>query len=135
MDFLNKFSGIAHWLPRVSLAATFLYHGVTKFAGAEMMAQMMGVPVVAVYLLVLMEVGGALLILWGGFGPDWATWVSGLLFSVVMLGAIVMVHGKNGWNSINMGPDMPGQGMEFQLLILATALYFAFKGNSANAAA
>ena len=69
MDFLNKFSGIAHWLPRVSLAATFLYHGVTKFAGAEMMAQMMGVPVVAVYLLVLMEVGGALLILWGGFGP------------------------------------------------------------------
>lgn len=135
MDFLNKFSGIAHWLPRVSLAATFLYHGVTKFAGAEMMAQMMGVPVVAVYLLVLMEVGGALLILWGGFGPDWATRVSGLLFSVVMLGAIVMVHGKNGWNSINMGPDMPGQGMEFQLLILATALYFAFQGNSANAAA
>ncbi|MCH7678039.1 hypothetical protein IID10_01585 [candidate division KSB1 bacterium] len=67
--------------------------------------------------------------------PDWATWVSGLLFSVVMLGALVMVHGKNGWNSINMGPDMPGQGMEFQLLILATALYFAFQGNSANAAA
>ncbi len=135
MDFLNKFSGIAHWLPRVSLAATFLYHGVTKFAGAEMMAQMMGVPVVAGYLLVLMEVGGALLILWGGFGPDWATRVSGLLFSVVMLGALVMVHGKNGWNSINMDPDMPGQGMEFQLLILATALYFAFQGNSANAAA
>ena len=135
MDFLNKFSGIAHWLPRLSLAATFLYHGVTKFAGAEMMAQMMGVPVVAVYLLVLMEVSGALLILWGGFGPDWATRVSGLIFSVVMLGAIVMVHGKNGWNSINMGPDMPGQGMEFQVLILATALYFAFKGNSANTAA
>jgi len=67
--------------------------------------------------------------------PDWATWFSGLLFSVVMLGALVMVHGKNGWNSINMGPDMPGQGMEFQLLILATALYFAFQGNSANAAA
>jgi len=40
-----------------------------NIAGAEMMAQMMGVPVVAVYLLVLMEVGGALLILWGGFGP------------------------------------------------------------------
>ncbi len=99
-----------------------------------MMAQMMGVPVVAVYLLVLMEVSGALLILWGGFGPDWATRVSGLIFSVVMLGAIVMVHAKNGWNSVNMGPDMPGQGMEFQVLILAIALYFAFKGNSANTA-
>ncbi len=127
MDFLNKFSGIAHWLPRVSLAATFLYHGVTKFAGAEMMAQMMGVPVVAVYLLVLMEVSGALLILWGGFGPDWATRVSGLLFSVGMFGAIVMVHGKNGWSFEN-------GGAEFQTLVLVTSLYFAFKGNSANTA-
>ena len=135
MDFLNKFSGIAHWLPRLSLGAIFAYHGVGKFQMPEGLAAMMGVPVFVIYLLALAEVGGALLILWGGFGPDWATRVSGLIFTVVMLGAIVMVHGKNGWNSINMGPDMPGQGMEFQVLILATALYFAFKGNSANAAA
>lgn len=78
---------MAHWLPRLSLAATFLYHGLPKFAGGEMM----GMPAFAIYLLALMEVGGALLILWGGFGPDWATRVSGLIFSVVMIGAIVIV--------------------------------------------
>ena len=127
MDFLNKFSGMAHWLPRVSLAATFLYHGLPKFAGAEAMAQMMGMPVVAVYLLALMEVSGALLIVWGAFGPDWATRVGGLLFSAVMMGAIVMVHGKNGWSFQN-------GGAEFQTLVLTISLYFAFKGNSANAA-
>ena len=127
MDFLNKFSGIAHWLPRASLAATFLYHGLPKFTGAEAMAQMMGMPVFAVYILALMEVGGALLILWGAIGPDWATRVGGLIFSAVMLGAIVMVHGKNGWSFQN-------GGAEFQTLILTTSLYFAFKGNSANTA-
>ncbi len=127
MEFLNKFSGMAHVLPRLSLAATFLYHGLPKFTGAEAMAQMMGMPVFAVYLLALMEVSGALLILWGGVGPDWATRVSGLLFSVVMFGAIVMVHGKNGWSFQN-------GGAEFQTLVLVTSLYFAFKGNSANTA-
>ena len=29
MDKLNQFSGVAHWLPRLSLAATFLYHGLS----------------------------------------------------------------------------------------------------------
>ncbi len=134
MDALNKFSGLGHWLPRLSLAATFLYHGFPKFGMAQGMADMMGMPVIAVYMLALIEVGGALLILWGGFGPDWATRVSGLIFTVVMLGAIGMVHAQHGWNSVNMGPDMPGKGMEFQVLILTTSLFFAFKGNGANEA-
>ena len=134
MQQLNKLSGIAHWLPRLSLAATFLYHGLGKFPMAEGLAQMMGMPVVAVYMLAMMEVGGALLMLWGGFGPDWATRVGGLLLAVIMVGAISMVHFPNGWNSINMGSGNMGKGMEFQVLILAVSLYYVFKGKGANEA-
>lgn len=132
MQQLNKLSGMAHWLPRVSLAATFLYHGLGKFPVAAGMADMMGMPVIMVYLLATMEAVGGLMILWGGFGPDWATRVAGLIFAVVMLGAIFMVHLKHGWNSINMGTGNMGMGFEFQTLILTTSLYFSFKGNGAN---
>lgn len=132
MDFLRNLSGIAHWLPRLALAAIFLYHGDGKFPMAQGLADMMGMPVVMVYLLATMETVGALLILWGGIGPDWATRVAGLIFAVVMVGAIAMVHAQQGWNSVNMGTGNEGRGMEFQVLILCTALYFAFKGNDAN---
>lgn len=134
MDTLNKFSGFGHWLPRLSLAITFLYHGFPKFGMAQGMADMMGMPVIAVYMLAIMEVGGALLILWGGFGPDWATRISGLIFTGIMGGAIMMVHAQHGWNSINMGMGNMGKGMEFQVLIIAVSLLFAFKGNSLNEA-
>jgi len=132
MQQLNKLSGIAHWLPRLALAGIFLYHGLGKFPAAQGMAQMMGFPVALVYLLALAETAGGILILWGGAGPDWATRVAGLIFSVVMLGAIFLVHMQHGWNSINMGGGNEGRGMEFQTLILATSLFFAFKGKAAN---
>ncbi|MEX0721581.1 MAG: DoxX family protein [Balneolaceae bacterium] len=131
MNQLNKLSGIAHWLPRLSLAAIFLYHGFPKIAMAGDVAAMMGMPVPMVLMLGLVEASGALLILWGGFGPDWATRVSGILFTIVMIGAISMVHAQHGWNSINMG-DNGGQGMEFQVLIIAVSLLYVFKGNDLN---
>jgi uncharacterized membrane protein YphA (DoxX/SURF4 family) len=43
---------------------------------------------------------------------------------VVMVGAIVMVHAKNGFNVMN-------GGMEFQILMLVSGLYLAAKGNDA----
>jgi uncharacterized membrane protein YphA (DoxX/SURF4 family) len=129
---LNKFSGIAHWLPRLALAGIFLYHGLLKFPMAQGMATMMGMPLMMIYMLAMMEVVGGLLILWGGFGADWATRISGAMFSFVMLGAIFMVHFANGWNSINMGGGNEGKGMEFQVLILAVSLMFAIRGNSLN---
>lgn len=131
MDQLNKLSGIAHWLPRLSLAAIFLYHGFPKVAMTGDVAAMMGMPFVMVLMIGIIEVGGALLLLWGGFGPDWATRLSGLMFTAIMIGAIVMVHVQYGWNSINMG-DNGGRGMEFQVLIIAVSLLYAFKGNAVN---
>ncbi len=136
MDTFNKFSGYGHWLVRLSLAGTFLFHGLRKFPMAQGMADMMGMPVIMVYLLAMMEVVGGLLILWGGAGPDWATRVAGILFAIVMLGAITMVHWQNGWDFMagwGDGTNNAG-GMEFQTLILAVSLFFMVKGNGANQA-
>ena len=131
MTQLAKLSDIAHWLPRLALAATFLYHGIGKFPMAEGMAGMMGMPVALIYMLATAEVAGGLLMLWGGVGPDWTTRIAGLIFAGVMAGAIGMVHLQHGWNSINMGGGNEGKGMEFQILILAVSLFFAFKGKLA----
>lgn len=132
MNQLNKLSGIAHWLPRLSLAATFIYHGFPKLAMAGDIAGMMGMPVFMVIMLGMIEVGGALIFIWGGIGPEWATRIPPLFFTAIMIGAISMIHIHHGWNSLNMG-DNSGQGMEFQVLIITVSLLYAFKGNSLNA--
>lgn len=131
MNQLNKLSGIAHWLPRLSLASIFIYHGFPKIAMAGDVAAMMDMPVIMVLMLGLVEVGGSLLMLWGGVGPEWATRTAGLLFTVVMIGAIAMVHAQHGWSSVNMG-DNGGRGMEFQVLIIAVSLLYVFRGNAIN---
>ncbi len=131
MDFLNKLSPYSHWFVRVSLALTFLYHGFTKFPMASGMAQMMGMPVAMVYLLAIMELAGGILILWGGFGPNWATQAAGAIFVVVMLGAIMMFHFQNGWSFTQgwgEGTNHMG-GMEFQALVLVSGLLFLTNPN------
>ncbi|MFQ6677817.1 MAG: DoxX family protein [Fidelibacterota bacterium] len=134
MDTLNKLNGYGHWLPRLSLGATFLFHGFGKFPMAEMMAKGMGMPIMMVYILALMEIAGGLLILWGGVGPDWATRVAGLIFAVIMVGAISKFHLANGWSFTSGWGDGTNHmgGAEFQTLIVAVSLFFAFKGNSVN---
>lgn len=131
MDQLNKLSGIAHWLPRLSLAAIFIYHAFPKVTMTGDVSAMMGMPFAMVLILGLAEIGGALLMLWGGLGTEWATRLAGLIFTVIMIGAIVMVHAQYGWNSINMGNN-GGRGMEFQVLIIAVSLLYAIKGNAIN---
>lgn len=128
MDFLNRYSNIVHWLPRISLAAIFIYHGAIKFPGAEMMAQMMGMPQMMIYMLGAMEIAAGAFMIVGGLGRDVLTRIGGLIIAMVMFGAIMMIHRKFGWNGVLVAE----QGVELQLFIMTMGLYFLVKGNDAN---
>ena len=123
MDFLKKIAPHVHWGLRLSLAATFIYHGWGKFP-VDAFSQAMGMPVPMVWAVALAELAGGAALIVGAFGKDIVTRLGGIIVIVIMIGAIAMVHAKNGFNVMN-------GGMEFQLLMLATGLYFAAKGNDA----
>ena len=119
MDFLKNLSPYVHWGLRLSLAATFIYHGVAKI---PVEGPMLGMPVAAVWLLAIAEVAAGVLLIAGAFGKELLTRLGALIVIVVMIGAIGLVHAKNGFNVMN-------GGMEFQILMLVTGLYLAAKGN------
>ncbi|MDZ7768090.1 MAG: DoxX family protein [Woeseiaceae bacterium] len=121
MDFLKGLSPHVHWGLRLSLAATFIFHGVTKF---PVEGPMMGMPVAMVWMLAIAEIVAGIFLLAGAFGKEILTRLGGLIVIIVMIGAIVLVHAKNGFNVMN-------GGMEFQLLMLVTGLYLTVKGNEA----
>lgn len=106
---------------RVVLAIIMLYHGwpkLTNLGGTIEGFAGMGVPLpalAAVFATVAEVVGGVLLLL--GVFTD----VAGLLFALDMLGAIVVVHAKNGF-SVSDG------GVEWPLALLAMALAIALAG-------
>lgn len=119
MNFLSGLAPYAHWGLRASLAATFIYHGVGKF---PVEGPMMGMPVALVYMLGIGEVVAGVFLIAGAFGKDVLTRLGAFIVIVVMIGAIAMVHAKNGFNVMS-------GGAEFQILMLVTGLYFAAKGN------
>lgn len=121
MKFLAPFAPHVHWLMRLSLAATFLLHGYIKFP-IEAAVQMMQMPAPAVLVIAVSEFVAGVALIVGVFTKDWLTRLGGLIVVVIMIGAIVLVHGQNGWNSMN-------GGMEFQALMLAVGLYFLVRGN------
>ncbi len=121
MNFLTSLSPHVHWGLRLSLAATFLFPGATKF---PIEGPMMGMPVAMVWLLALAEIAAGVTLIAGAFGKEILTRVGARIVIVVMVGAIGMVHARDGFNVMN-------GGMEFQILMLVTALYLAAKGNDA----
>ncbi len=120
MKFLDSLAPHMHWLLRLSLAGTFLAHGIPKFPPDDMVA--MGMPVIVGWLVAFGEVGAGLALIVGAFTDERLTRLGGLLVVVIMTGAIAMVHAKNGWLVQN-------GGMEFQVLMLSTGIYFLTKGN------
>jgi putative oxidoreductase len=129
---MDKLKVNAHWLLRAVLAAVFLYHGLTKFPAAAMMAKGMGMPIVMIYLLGMMETVGGVLILLGGLKKsysDLATKVAAVIFAVVMIGAIMMVHWPQ-WSFV-ANAAKPMGGMEFQVTLLALSIYLFLKSGEA----
>ena len=121
MNFLKSLSPHVHWGLRLSLAATFLYHGATKM---PVEGPMMGMPAAMVWMLAIAEVAAGVMLIAGAFGREMLTRIGALIVMVVMVGAIALVHAKNGFNVMD-------GGMEFQVLMLLTGLYLAAKGNDA----
>ena len=128
MNFLTK---NAHWSLRIALASVFVYHGLLKFSNLEGFAQMLPISYTEVVLVALAEIGGGLLVLFGGFGTsklfDLATRIGAALNIPVILGAISMIH----WGRWNFVPSEthPMGGFEFQAVLLLVMLYLVIVGN------
>lgn len=135
MTLLGDVSRHAHWALRIALASTFLFHGLPEFTRITEFAENNGLPVVAAFLVPVAEVGGAVLILAGGFlgGSlgDLATRLGALAFIPVMVGAIVMLHWPR-WSFV-LSESHPLGGMEFQVILILVSLYLLAKGNGVRA--
>ncbi|QXT40461.1 DoxX family protein [Gymnodinialimonas ceratoperidinii] len=121
----------AHWLIRLPVAATFLYHGIDKLPALEAGAAFMGMPVLLWTLVAVVEIFAGIALLAGGalrnaLG-DIVTRLGGASVIAIMLGAIFLVH----WGQWSALPSEthPVGGMEFQVLLLALGAFFALRGN------
>lgn len=121
MGFLDNLKPFVHWGVRLSLAATFIYHGWGKVPPTGF-AEAMGYPIAVAGLVMLAEVGGGLALIVGGFTKDIVTRFGGFCVVVINIGAIFIVHFKNGFAN-------GGGGYEFNLLMLVVGLYFLVRGN------
>lgn len=121
----------ADWLIRLSLAGTFIYHGLDKFPNIAAGAEFMGLPFALWLLVAVAEVVAGVAILAGRVVPngigDLLTRASGALIAATMVGAIYLVHWGQ-WSNIP-SETHPFGGMEFQTLLLATGLFFVLRGN------
>ncbi len=127
-DALDSLKPHAHWLLRIGLAGVFLFHGIGKVMDLGGFSQMMGLSTPVAALVTLAEVAGGVGIIVGAFTNDLITRLAGLAMAPVLLGAIFMVHGPR-W-SFTPAEGFPMGGMEFQVVLLLTALYFLVMGNA-----
>lgn len=107
------------WFLKGIMSFVFLYHGLTK--NLNNFAEGFGFSTLIAALVIFAEVAGGLGYLLGMvnedtyYGYSLTQWAS-LAVIPVMLGAIYLVHGKNGFNVMN-------NGYEYQLTLLMVALY------------
>jgi putative oxidoreductase len=122
-------------LLRLGLGAVILPHGLQKvfgwFGGAGVSGtlgsfeQYFGVPAVLATLVIAGEFLGSL-----GLITGFLTRVAAIGISLVMLGAVYLVHLHNGF-FMNWTGAQPGEGFEYHLLALAIAFAIAIKGGGA----
>jgi len=127
-DALDSLKPHAHWLLRIGLAGVFIFHGIFKVMNLGGFSEMMGLPTSVAALVTFAELAGGVGIIVGAFTNDLITRLAGLAMAPIVLGAIFMVH----WGRWNFTPaeGFPMGGMEFQVVLLFTALYFLVMGNT-----
>jgi putative oxidoreductase len=123
MKLLDSLAPHVHWGLRLSVAATFLYHGAGKLP-ADGFAAAMNMPLIVAWAVAIGELLAGVCLIVGAFSRDAVTRLGGLIVIVIMIGAIGLVHAKNGFSASD-------GGFEFQLLLLVTGLYFLARGNKA----
>jgi putative oxidoreductase len=109
----------ATWFLRIAISAVFLYHGLTKDLNS--FAKHFKLPLIIAALVIFAEIIGGFGYLIGGFYEDTVfglsiTQLSSLALIPVLLGAIYLVHWKNGFNVMN-------GGYEYQFVLLMIAIY------------
>ena len=129
-DVLDSLKPHAHWLLRIGLAGVFLFHGLYKVINFGGFSQMMGLPTSVAALVTFAELAGGVGIIVGALTNHLITRLAGLATAPIVLGAIFMVH----WGRWNFAPaeEFPMGGMEFQVVLLLTALYFLVMGNGTD---
>ena len=115
------FSQYAHWLLRLMVSATFIYHSWGKFLNLKGFAAGAGLPLPLALLAALGELAGALLLLAGGFYKPWLTRIAALPLIAVMLVAVLKYH----WGQWSFLPSQshPAGGIEFPLFLFVVCLY------------
>ena len=109
---MNLINSYHHWLLRVPLIGTFLYHGYPKLGISVSSLGYLG------YLIGPFEFFGALFLLIGPFTNDIISRIGSLMISIIMIGAIYMHLFK--WNDSLVD-------VEWQILLLAVSLYLLVK--------
>jgi putative oxidoreductase len=118
----SKWKDEAYLLLRVVTGFAFVYHGAAKVFGemgvAGFAGMLEGLPfsTLLAYLVSYGELLGGIALILGLF----THWI-GKIYIIIMLGAIFLVHFKNGYNVME-------SGYEYQLLLLVVGIFFMTHG-------
>ena len=120
---------------RIGLGVVMLPHGAQKLLGwfgghglsgtMDFFTNVMGVPAVLAFLVIIAESFGAL-----GLIVGFMTRISALGIGLVMAGAIFMVHLQHGF-FMNWSGKQAGEGFEYHILTIAIAVALLIKGGGA----
>ena len=125
---------IGAFIARITLGVVMLPHGLQKllglFGGAGFSGTVeffvgSGLPAFIAVLIIISESFGSLGLIFGFLSR-----LAALGVIIIMLGAIVTVHIKNGF-FMNWSGSGPGEGFEFHLLAIGLGLVVLFKGGGA----
>ena len=126
---LDEYKPYGHWLLRTALALVFIVHGLANIMDSTGFAAGLHVPYVVGIVLALMEIGGGVLVIMGGFAEDWMTRFGALLLLPVVLVTIFTVH--LGSSGLSLARAHIVGGMELSIVLFLIALFVLLKGNKA----
>ena len=102
--------------PTLALGVVFLYHGLDKVNNPRGFASAFKLPLIVAFTVIAAEILAGLALLLGD--QEWKTY--GAMTTVpILIGAIALVHWKNGFSVMN-------GGWEYQFVLLTIALQLIF---------